>query len=297
MNNKTVNSIYSQAGRSYQECTPAYWWQRNQVYIIDQKEVCKIFSDFNHYKKFSERQSDISLQSFLPEVHHHWVIENIWRAIFKYIEWEDSSKRLYTLDTPSKTIFFEKVCNLLKKLHSNKQTRKYFDTSKKFESTKNQWSKTELSIQEKLPLIGKLLTNYKPSKEIHTFGHVHGDVHIENIFYSDSTVQLIDWDSYWYQPLRKESRMLVEQALTPSWIVNQELEKHYLDWSLDEILSYCMKKVSYLFQGHENDILIDMIPTIIDKYNRWHTHSDQRAIDMWHRLYDSLFKERVLHIH
>lgn len=226
--------------------------QSNPCYLINSNLVLKIYKPKNALSSTDQKQHFVAASQFQPVLNSSGLAPKILGVypddyflgadaiLMEFIQGQDLSKALIAASDIEKFYAGRAIGSILKTVHeTDSKTDQSFDTQELLAIAQSNLEKAQSMtyIPEYIrDLANQFITDYTPRIIVDDQVIVHGDVHPENFIKSKNKLLLIDWDLANIGMRFFESRMLLHMALMPANLVAKELEQHYPEGSLIDLL-------------------------------------------------------------
>jgi cysteinyl-tRNA synthetase/uridine kinase/REP element-mobilizing transposase RayT len=233
-----------------------YHWGRH-----DQDSYKKIFDNYKLLQSLNFSHSPKILKVDYSEIlQSNFVLTEFIPSLEVFDFYND-------LEKESKSQIIQKVIKITKDFHSQKTSKKEFDTTLIFTEIKDTYQKKKDKIPAYYqPFIDDFIENYKPKKTIEKFVLNHGDLHLGNFLADqDQNLYLIDFDWSEEKPVWYEMYGFLQAFLLPEAIVKEELEYKYKDSLLDEFVEIIQNYPELLPKEKIAEIKLIFLDLFIEK--------------------------------
>lgn len=128
----------------------------------------------------------------------------------------------------------------------------------KYDEYLNRLKLSNLLSSDKIYYLNELRNTLTFYFENANFGFTHGDIHFNNIIYSDDGLKLIDFECYDIAPLDKEFDSIYRMSRNPSSFIKDTLQSTVNPKDYEKIMSYLIQHYPEVCQkdNFENRLLI-----------------------------------------
>lgn len=278
------------------------WWQStNDVYLIDNEKVVKVYTNEKQYEK-NKRLQQVQV-SFAPRIYEcidsddriDWSL-----VVMEYIEWKNLTELFYTMSEDEQLDIYRKLGDMLRDIHTMEVQEIEVDTWQLYTNVRALFDKALtvwLLEVHQIAVLQEFLDWYTPRKVKTIWCRIHGDFHMENVMVtSEWSLKVIDRDSSQINHPMMECAMLLEQSIIPLGIVEKWLEKHYPHGLCMNGLEEIASVYPALFDKEwKDEIILQWVNRMLFKYTvnpeiPW----VEKAVGMWRKVYDVIFEEKFV---
>jgi Predicted aminoglycoside phosphotransferase len=206
----------------------------NTLFLLDNKYILKICT-----KKENEVSFKKEIKFFLENIDNEYIPKlitysidkndtNHFYEIMEKIDGVSLYNIWHTLSIEQRKDIIKQICDLLKQFHSNQKDSfdwcEYIDEQILIHLEKakqiNYFNKEELTMIDQARL---LFSKYLISDD---FVFIHGDIHFDNIIYSDGTIKIIDFERSMVAPRDYDLNIFFRMVRMPWKYASEETEKY-----------------------------------------------------------------------
>lgn len=221
----------------------------NTLYNVDDRFIIKICTDESNEGKFKKEINFYNSNrdnELIPKLYSSSTIKTDIPYMYEILEKIDGVALYdvwHTLEESKREEIIKQLCDVMKKLHSNKGES--YDwvkrTSDLFTGLYQKAKEKNIFSPEELVKLEEAYSKFPELLKSDEFVLVHNDLHFDNVFYKDGKIKLIDFERSIYAPKDFELDILYRMIRKP-WKFASEKNEQYTKLSdYENIMGYVEK--------------------------------------------------------